>query len=54
MLTPPPGFVVAAAHPLRWRLLGELARGDLAVRQLTALLGEPQYLVSPDGRSAAA
>ncbi|MEU8238301.1 helix-turn-helix domain-containing protein [Actinoplanes missouriensis] len=46
MLTPPPRFVVAAAHPLRWRLLGELARGDLAVRELTALLGEPQNLVS--------
>jgi len=42
----PPAFVAAAGHPLRWRLLGELARGDLAVRELTALLGQPQNLVS--------
>ncbi|MGW3890115.1 arsenate reductase/protein-tyrosine-phosphatase family protein [Micromonospora chokoriensis] len=42
----PPRFVTAAAHPVRWRLLGELAGGDLAVRELTALLGQPQNLVS--------
>jgi protein-tyrosine-phosphatase/DNA-binding transcriptional ArsR family regulator len=41
-----PAFVSAAGHPLRWRLLGELARGDLAVRELTAILGQPQNLVS--------
>ncbi|MFI1990954.1 ArsR family transcriptional regulator [Actinoplanes sp. NPDC020271] len=41
-----PGFVTAAGHPVRWRLLGQLARGDLAVRELTALLGQPQNLVS--------
>ena len=35
-----------AAHPIRWRLLGELARSDRAVRELTALTGEPQNLVS--------
>jgi protein-tyrosine-phosphatase/DNA-binding transcriptional ArsR family regulator len=35
-----------AAHPLRWRLLGELAAGDLRVRELVALVGEPQNLVS--------
>ncbi|RZT79368.1 protein-tyrosine-phosphatase [Micromonospora violae] len=42
----PPGFVLAAGHPVRWRLLSELARGDLAVHELTALLGQPQNLVS--------
>ncbi|WP_030491053.1 metalloregulator ArsR/SmtB family transcription factor [Micromonospora chokoriensis] len=42
----PPGFVTAAGHPVRWRLLSELACGDLAVRELTALLGQPQNLVS--------
>ncbi|GAA2849663.1 ArsR family transcriptional regulator [Actinoplanes cyaneus] len=42
----PPGFVTAAGHPVRWRLLSELAHGDLAVRELTALLGQPQSLVS--------
>lgn len=43
--TPPP-FLRLAAHPIRWRLLGELARSDRAVRELTALVGEPQSLVS--------
>ncbi|MCF0093123.1 metalloregulator ArsR/SmtB family transcription factor [Micromonospora sp. MH99] len=42
----PPGFVTAAGHPVRWRLLSELARGDLAVHELTARLGQPQNLVS--------
>lgn len=42
----PPAFLTATGHPLRWRLLGELARGDLAVRELTARLGQPQNLVS--------
>ena len=42
----PPDFLIAAGHPLRWRMLGELARGDLAVRELTALLEQPQSLVS--------
>ncbi|MFC7479017.1 metalloregulator ArsR/SmtB family transcription factor [Luedemannella flava] len=42
----PPSFVTAVGHPVRWRLLGELARGDLAVHELTALLGQPQNLVS--------
>jgi protein-tyrosine-phosphatase/DNA-binding transcriptional ArsR family regulator len=41
-----PAFLAAAGHPIRWRLLGELARTDLAVRELTALLGQPQNLVS--------
>ena len=35
-----------AAHPLRWRLLSELADGDLRVRELVTLVGEPQNLVS--------
>jgi protein-tyrosine-phosphatase len=42
----PPGFLAAAGHPVRWRLLRELARSDLAVHELTALLGQPQNLVS--------
>jgi protein-tyrosine-phosphatase/DNA-binding transcriptional ArsR family regulator len=35
-----------AAHPLRWRLLAELADGDYRVRELTDLVGQPQSLVS--------
>ncbi|MCO8274227.1 MarR family transcriptional regulator [Actinoplanes sp. TRM 88003] len=46
MTTDPPAFVTAAGHPLRWQLLGELARTDLAVRELTARVGQPQNLVS--------
>lgn len=42
----PPAFLTAGGHPLRWRLLGELAHGDLAVRELTERLGQPQNLVS--------
>ena len=42
----PPGFLRLAGHPLRWRLLSELARSDRPVRELTALLGQPQSLVS--------
>jgi protein-tyrosine-phosphatase/DNA-binding transcriptional ArsR family regulator len=42
----PPEFVRLAAHPLRWRLLTELACSDHRVRDLVALLGEPQNLVS--------
>jgi protein-tyrosine-phosphatase/DNA-binding transcriptional ArsR family regulator len=42
----PPLFLRLAGHPIRWRLLGELARSDRAVRELTALVGEPQSLVS--------
>ena len=34
------------ADPVRWRLLRELAGGDLRVRELVAALGEPQNLVS--------
>lgn len=42
----PPEFLQLAAHPLRWRLLGELARSDRVVSELTGLVGEPQNLVS--------
>ena len=41
-----PAFVRLAAHPLRWRLLTELAVGDHRVRELVARIGEPQNLVS--------
>jgi protein-tyrosine-phosphatase/DNA-binding transcriptional ArsR family regulator len=42
----PPSFVRLAGHPLRWRLLGELARSDRRVRELVSLLGQPQNLIS--------
>jgi ArsR family transcriptional regulator, arsenate/arsenite/antimonite-responsive transcriptional repressor / arsenate reductase (thioredoxin) len=42
----PPPVLQLAAHPIRWRLLSELARSDRPVRELTWLLGEPQSLVS--------
>src|SRR5215471_7960419 len=45
-LSAPPSFVRLAGHPLRWRLLGELARSDRRVRELVSLLGQPQNLVS--------
>ncbi|WP_030511235.1 ArsR family transcriptional regulator [Microbispora rosea] len=41
-----PAFVRLAAHTLRWRLLTELAVGDLRVRELMTLVGAPQNLVS--------
>jgi protein-tyrosine-phosphatase/DNA-binding transcriptional ArsR family regulator len=43
---PAPAFVRLAAHPLRWRLLIELAHSDYRVRELVTLVGEPQNLVS--------
>jgi protein-tyrosine-phosphatase/DNA-binding transcriptional ArsR family regulator len=42
----PPEFLQLAGHPLRWRLLGELARSDRTVHELTSLVGEAQNLVS--------
>src|SRR5215470_3147599 len=42
----PPAFLQLAGHPLRWRLLGELARSDRTVQELTGLVGQPQSLVS--------
>jgi ArsR family transcriptional regulator, arsenate/arsenite/antimonite-responsive transcriptional repressor / arsenate reductase (thioredoxin) len=44
--TAPPGFLTLAGHPVRWRLLAELAHSDRQVRELTALAGQPQNLVS--------
>jgi protein-tyrosine-phosphatase len=41
----PPRFLRLAAHPLRWRLLGELARSDLRVGELCERTGEQQSLV---------
>ena len=41
-----PAFLQLAGHPLRWRLLAELARSDRVVHELTGLIGEPQNLVS--------
>jgi protein-tyrosine-phosphatase/DNA-binding transcriptional ArsR family regulator len=42
----PPGVFRLTAHPVRWRVLCELGRSDRQVRELTALVGEQQSLVS--------
>ncbi|HEX6621297.1 MAG TPA: ArsR family transcriptional regulator [Solirubrobacteraceae bacterium] len=42
----PPSFLALAGHPLRWRVLSELARSDRRVRELCGLVGGPQALVS--------
>jgi DNA-binding transcriptional ArsR family regulator len=42
----PPAFLHAAGHPVRWQLLSELAASDRQVRELTALIDQPQNLVS--------
>lgn len=42
----PPPVIRLAAHPVRWRLLRQLAHSDRPVRELTELVGEPQSLVS--------
>lgn len=42
----PPAVLHLVGHPLRWRLLRELAFSDRRVRELRALVGEPQSLVS--------
>jgi ArsR family transcriptional regulator, arsenate/arsenite/antimonite-responsive transcriptional repressor / arsenate reductase (thioredoxin) len=41
-----PGFIRLADHPLRWRLLTELAASDQRVRELVERVGQPQNLVS--------
>ena len=46
METRPPVLFQLAGHPIRWRLLAELAASDRRVRELTAAVGEPQNLVS--------
>ena len=43
---PPPRFLRLAGHPLRWRLLSDLARSDRRVGELCALAGRRQSLVS--------
>ncbi len=43
---PAPAFVRLAGHPLRWRLLTELATSDYRVRELVDLVDHPQNLVS--------
>ena len=45
-MSTPPRFLQLAGHPLRWRLLSELARSDLRVGELCVLAGERQNLVS--------
>ena len=42
----PPRFLRLAGHPLRWRLLRELARSDRRVGELCSLAGRRQSLVS--------
>src|SRR5919204_4664210 len=42
----PPPFLRLAAHPLRWRLLSELARSDRRVGELCELADLRQSLVS--------
>jgi protein-tyrosine-phosphatase/DNA-binding transcriptional ArsR family regulator len=41
-----PPFLQAAGHPVRWRLLGALARSDRQVHELTAMLDAQQSLIS--------
>jgi ArsR family transcriptional regulator, arsenate/arsenite/antimonite-responsive transcriptional repressor / arsenate reductase (thioredoxin) len=42
----PPEFLQLAGHPLRWRLLEQLARSDRTVQELTGRVGEAHNLVS--------
>jgi protein-tyrosine-phosphatase/DNA-binding transcriptional ArsR family regulator len=42
----PPLFLRLTSHPVRWRLLSELARSDRRVGELCELAGERQSLVS--------
>ncbi len=42
----PPPFMRLASHPLRWRLLRQLVHSDRTVKELRALVDEPQSLVS--------
>ena len=44
-LSPPP-FLRLAGHPLRWRVLSELARSDRRVGELCELAGQRQSLIS--------
>src|SRR3954454_3439144 len=42
----PPRFLRLAGHPLRWRVLSELASSDRRVGELCELAGQRQSLVS--------
>lgn len=42
----PPGVLRLTGHPVRWRLLSELARSDRQVRELVELTGQQQSLTS--------
>jgi protein-tyrosine-phosphatase len=42
----PQAFLQLSGHPLRWRLLSDLARSDRTVRELTGLVDQPQNVVS--------
>lgn len=44
--TAPPPFLGLAGHPVRWRLLAELAQSDRLVDELVERVGHPQPLVS--------
>jgi protein-tyrosine-phosphatase/DNA-binding transcriptional ArsR family regulator len=44
--TAPPRFLRLAGHPVRWRLMSELARSDRRVGELCALAGRRQSLIS--------
>ena len=46
MVSTPPRFLRLAGHPLRWRLLSELARSDRRVGELCEMAGRRQSLVS--------
>lgn len=45
-LPAPPEVLQLAGHPVRWRLLAELARSDRIVSELSERVGEPHNLVS--------
>lgn len=42
----PPAVLALVADPLRWRIIGELARSDRRVGELIELVGRPQSVVS--------
>ena len=48
----PEAFLQLAGHPLRWRLLGDLARSDRTVQELTGLVGPaPEPGLLPPGQA---
>ena len=42
----PTALLQLVGHPIRWRLLSELARSDRMVQELSTLIGQPPNLVS--------